>query len=60
MTADVILWLSLTLVMSSILMMGLIRRQEQEQGPGSIGWESVTIMVLYFLGVLLLLMDMNG
>ncbi|XKH59561.1 sodium:calcium antiporter [Halomonas sediminis] len=58
MTAEVILWVSLTLVMSSILMMGLIRRQEQ--GPGRIGWESVTIMVLYFLGVLLLLMDMNG
>ncbi|MYL24775.1 sodium:calcium antiporter [Vreelandella massiliensis] len=59
MTAEVTLWLTLTLVMSSILMMGLIRRQER--GLGRIGAESVAITVLYFFGVVLLLVNaVNG
>lgn len=52
---DVYLWVSLTLVMAGILMMGLIRRQEQ--GIGRIGSESMAIVLLYLMGVLLLLTD---
>jgi cation:H+ antiporter len=57
MSDSAVLWVALTLLMSSILMMGLIRRQER--GLGRIGAESVAIMVIYFLGVVLLLTE-NG
>lgn len=46
-------WAVLTLLMSGVLMMGLIRRERH--GIGQIGMESVVIMVLYVLGVVLLL-----
>lgn len=46
-------WAVLTLLMSGVLMMGLIRRERY--GIGQIGTESVVIMVLYVLGVVLLL-----
>ncbi len=46
-------WVSLTLLMSAVLIMGLIRRERQ--GPGRIGAESVAILVLYILGVGVLL-----
>ncbi len=46
-------WAALTLLMSGVLMMGLIRRERH--GIGQIGMESVVIMVLYGLGVVLLL-----
>lgn len=49
------LWVTLTIFMSSILMMGLIRRQEQ--GIARIGAESAAIVVVYGLGVALLLID---
>ncbi len=42
-------WVSLTLLMAGILMMGLIRRERQ--GIARIGTESVAIMVLYLVGV---------
>ena len=48
-------WAVLTLLMSGVLMMGLIRRERH--GIGQIGMESVVIMVLYVLGVVLLLVD---
>jgi cation:H+ antiporter len=46
-------WAALTLLMSGVLMMGLIRRERH--GIGQIGMESVVIMVLYVFGVVLLL-----
>jgi cation:H+ antiporter len=46
-------WAALTLLMTSVLMMGLIRRERQ--GIGKIGMESVVIMVLYVFGVVLLI-----
>ncbi len=46
-------WVALTLLMSGILMMGLIRREKH--GLGGIGVESVAIMALYLLGVGVLL-----
>lgn len=46
-------WAVLTLLMSGVLMMGLIRRERH--GIGQIGTESVVILLLYSLGVVLLL-----
>ena len=46
-------WAALTLLMSGVLMMGLIRRERH--GIGQIGMESVVIMALYVFGVVLLL-----
>lgn len=48
------LWVALTLLMCGILMMGLIRRQEQ--GIARIGSESFAIIVLYGVGVCLMLL----
>lgn len=53
MTDDALFWTCLTILMSAVLMMGLIRRERQ--GPGRIGMESVVLMVLYIGGVSLLL-----
>lgn len=53
MSDDSVFWAVLTLLMSGILMMGLIRRERQ--GIARIGAESAVIMVLYVLGVVLLL-----
>lgn len=53
MAPDSRLWVALTLVMSGILMMGLLRRQER--GIARIGSESAAIVVLYATGVILLL-----
>jgi cation:H+ antiporter len=53
MTDDTRFWVCLTLVMSAVLMMGLIRRERD--GPGRIGLESVLIMLLYVGGAWLLL-----
>lgn len=46
-------WVVLTLLMSGILMMGLIRRERE--GIGKIGMESTVIMALYVFGVVMLL-----
>jgi cation:H+ antiporter len=53
MSEDSRFWVALTVLMSGILMMGLIRRERQ--GPGRIGVESVSILLLYLGGVFLLL-----
>lgn len=58
MSASSTMWIALTLLMTAILMMGLIRRQEQ--GPGAIGFESAAILVLYVCGVGLLLVTGTG
>ena len=49
MTADTQRWVTLTLLMAAILIMGLIRRERY--GLGRIGAESLAIMVIYLLGV---------
>lgn len=54
MTDSLQFWVALTLVMSGILMMGLIRRERF--GLGRIGMESLAILVLYFFGVLMLIL----
>lgn len=52
-TEGTLFWVCLTLVMSAVLMMGLIRRERQ--GPGRIGLESVIIILLYLGGAWLLI-----
>ena len=46
-----LVWVSLSILMTGALLMGLIRREEQ--GPGGIGFESVAVLLLYGLGILL-------
>ena len=45
-------WLAISMLMSSVLLMGLIYRQRH--GPGNIGLESVLLLVLYFGGLIIL------
>ncbi|MFE8070902.1 sodium:calcium antiporter [Marinobacteraceae bacterium S3BR75-40.1] len=45
------LWTALTVLMSAVLMMGLIRREEK--GIARIGFESAAILALYLLGAVL-------
>lgn len=45
-------WVVLTLLMSAVLIMGLVRRERQ--GIGRIGMESFTILILYVAGIVLL------
>ena len=52
MSEDARFWVALTLLMSGILIMGLIRRERE--GIGRIGAESMAILVLYIAGVLLM------
>lgn len=54
MSDSVIFWTTLTLLMSAVLLLGLIRREKR--GPGLIGVESVVLVVLYVTGVTLLLL----
>lgn len=44
-----LLWVALSMVMTGVLIMGLVRREKH--GPGRIGFESVTILGLYLAGV---------
>lgn len=53
MSDEIIFWTALPLLMSSILMMGLIRRERQ--GVAGIGFESTAVLALYAIGVALLL-----
>ncbi|RUO63663.1 sodium:calcium antiporter [Pseudidiomarina insulisalsae] len=53
MSEETVFWVSLTLLMAAVLMMGLIRRERQ--GPARIGMESLLIILLYLGGVALLL-----
>nr|WP_238400832.1 sodium:calcium antiporter [Alloalcanivorax marinus] len=48
---DLLVWVSLSILMTGALLMGLIRREEQ--GPGGIGFESVAVLLLYGLGIVL-------
>lgn len=43
-------WLAISMLMTSVLLMGLIYRERQ--GPGNIGLESVMLLILYFGGLL--------
>lgn len=45
----VVFWTALGMLMTAFLLMGLIRRQEQ--GPGRIGFESLSLFGFYTLGV---------
>jgi cation:H+ antiporter len=45
-------WLAISILMTSVLLMGLIYRERH--GPGNIGLESIALLILYFGGVLLL------
>ena len=47
-----LLWLNLTLLMSGLLMMGLLRRQRQ--GVAGVGMEGAAIVLLYVTGIVLL------
>ncbi|MFD2191541.1 sodium:calcium antiporter [Pistricoccus aurantiacus] len=49
---NIALWIALSLLMTGILIMGLIRREEQ--GPGRIGFESVAIIGCYLTGAVIL------
>lgn len=52
--AETEFWVALTLLMSAILMMGLIRRERQ--GIGHIGAESLALLLLYLGGVAVLVL----
>ena len=45
-------WLANSILMTSVLLMGLIYRERH--GPGNIGFESVALLVLYFGGLIAL------
>lgn len=47
-------WLALTVLMTGVLLMGLIRREEM--GVGRIGFESFVILVLYAGAVVLIVL----
>jgi cation:H+ antiporter len=47
-----ILLIGLTIIMTSALLMGLVRRQRH--GPLGIGWESLTILIVYAVGMTVL------
>ena len=46
---ETLLWVAISMVMTGVLIMGLIRREKR--GPGYIGFESATIIGLYVAGV---------
>lgn len=46
-------WIALSILMTGLLLMGLLHREKQ--GLGRIGFESVTLIGLYFLGVVMVL-----
>lgn len=52
-STPVVFWTVLSALMTAVLLMGLLSRQER--GPGRIGFESVTLLGLYGLGVGILL-----
>lgn len=54
MSDSVVFWTTLTLLMSAVLLLGLIRREKR--GPGLIGVESVVLLALYAVGVAMLLL----
>jgi cation:H+ antiporter len=50
---SVLLWVALSILMTGVLLMGLLRREKR--GLGKIGFESVTLIGLYFAGVAMVL-----
>lgn len=50
---SVSLWIALSLLMTGVLLAGLIRREEQ--GPGRIGFESVTLLACYLAGIFIVM-----
>ncbi|MEA2117048.1 hypothetical protein [Halovibrio sp. HP20-50] len=52
--SHVLLWVAISTLMTAALMLGLLQRQEQ--GPGSIGFESTVIIGLYLAGIAMLMM----
>ena len=50
---SVLLWVALSILMTGVLLMGLLRREKH--GLGKIGFESVTLIGLYFAGVAMVL-----
>ena len=55
MTDSITFWTALTLLMSAVLLLGLLRREEE--GPGKIGVESVVLVTLYLGGIAILLVS---
>ncbi|MBD3671325.1 MAG: sodium:calcium antiporter [Gammaproteobacteria bacterium] len=53
-TKNEIFWVALAILLVSILMMGLLRREKH--GVGNIGFESVLVLGLYFLGVITIML----
>lgn len=45
--------IGLTILMTTVLLVGLLFRQKY--GPGKIGWESLLILILFILGYLMML-----
>lgn len=54
----VLLWVALSVLMTGVLLLGLIRREKH--GPGRIGFESIALIVLYFSGVAMVVADSMG
>ncbi|SDN77805.1 sodium:calcium antiporter [Vreelandella arcis] len=52
--SHVLLWVAISALMTGVLMLGLLQRQEQ--GPGRIGFESTVIIGLYLAGIVMLMM----
>ncbi len=52
-SSSVLLWVSLSILMTGVLLMGLLRREKH--GLGKIGFESVALIGLYFAGVAMVL-----
>lgn len=50
-----IFWLALSMLLTGILLMGLLRREKH--GFGNIGFESFLVGVIYIAGVVILLMQ---
>lgn len=51
--ADELLWVTVTILMAAVLQMGLLRRQKH--GLANIGFESITVLVIYLGAVAVLL-----
>ena len=56
-SGSVLLWVALSILMTGVLLMGLLRREKH--GLGRIGFESVTLIGLYFAGVAMVLANGN-
>ncbi|ROO24952.1 cation transporter [Salinisphaera orenii MK-B5] len=52
-SGDTLLWVALSVAMTAVLLLGLIRRQKQ--GIGNIGFESATLFGLYGAGILMVI-----